>query len=93
MPREWFLVNRSMLEQMSAKQIFTELTNHLELSSKKPKFPDVFWISIDLETDDDTNGLQYHSEKDKEPFLSMGYSDIGFFTTVALMRLASKNTV
>lgn len=87
--RQWMIVHKDILVQMGTEEIFNELQAHLILGTKKIKFPDTFLVSIDLDlSSDDERNLQYHHVEDKSVFLSMGWCDTGFFTTVAMLRLA-----
>jgi hypothetical protein len=86
---DFLLINIETLYKLAGKNILTELSSHLEISqANKFKWPEKhFYVSIDLETDDDTNGIKYFAREDStEPFLTMGYSDTGFFVTVAMLK-------
>ncbi len=68
--------------------VLKEAELHQQLGTKNIEWPSEFFITIDLETDNDENGLKYFKNKDdKVPFLCMGYSDTGFYTTVCMLKL------
>lgn len=86
---EIYKVKIEKLINATNKTIISELGIHREAGSTPIKFPSTFYVKINLDTDDDTNGLQYFkSLEDEKPFLIMGYSDNGFLPIVGLLKLA-----
>lgn len=71
--------------------ILEELQGHTLLSTKKIIFPEEFFVKIDIESEEDTEGIQYFKKiTDETPFLQMGSSDNGFLITAAFLKLAGK---
>ncbi len=85
-PALFYRVLTEDLIRLGGDQVILELIGHLRTS---PDFEwhTSFYVQIDLDTSNDTDGLKYwNSQTDENPFMIMGYSDTGFFTTVALLR-------
>jgi hypothetical protein len=73
--------------------ILYELTLHTELNSPVIDWPDVFYVKIDVDTHDETNGIQYFKTETmdtEKPFLIMGFSDTSFTLTAAFLSLVGK---
>ncbi len=66
-------------------EILEELSGH-QCIEIEVIWPDKFYVRVDLESVDDQNGLQYFGDFKSTAFLTMGFSDIGFYTTAALIR-------
>lgn len=89
MPSIYLVETSKLTKAAGGCSILQELTGHLVTVSKTFKWPEKFWVEIDLETYDDTDGLKYFADENrKEPFMVMGYSDTGYYTVVALMTIA-----
>lgn len=100
MTEETYRIRASRIKELAGpggEYLMEELTHHRGQSSaermangplKKVRWPETFYVQIDLETDDDTNGLQYFASPDNidPPFLKMGDSDTLYWAIVALFR-------
>jgi hypothetical protein len=88
MPVEYYEVSKIKLVTAAGfPAILEELCGHQVIGSSKLIWPEQFFIRVDLDTDDDNNGLQYFSElRAEKSFLNMGFSDTGFYLVVALFR-------
>ena len=86
-----YLVSKAdILKLEGGDAILQELTVHREYTSSEIEWPNTFYVTINLESEDDTNGIQYFKSVNVDtetPFLIMGYSDIPFMLTAAFLKL------
>ncbi len=72
------------------KTLTVELHGHMPMEDPIINFPDQFTVEIIVDPSNDTDTLRCYVQND-EPFWHMGYSDTGYWATLAMFRLYGKN--
>lgn len=80
-----FRVDKSVYKEMTPEH---ELTGHLSIHTKTPKFPPSFYIVVNNNYHGDTENIKYFEDLGdvKSCFLSMGTSDVSYTLTLGFFR-------
>ncbi len=86
-----------LLQADGGDMVIQDLCGHLVYGSDIPEFPEVFFVLMAQDQDEkdgkvtDTDGVRYFAHPESnEPFLSMGYSDNGYWIARALLHLSGQ---